>query len=183
MGHQKRNLVLLLFISLVLFMALIANATIAMRNRQGEPPLLTNPIPEPPEVFSVDPDPTTVPLPKSLTEAEALTLALELDLNTVSRVDSLSDEALAASATVTLYENRVEADKSLGLQTWYASEIEVDAGEVWVITFPGAVKMATGPGTQLGQDTRTYDGISYKFSSRTGQLLGVTTGPPVTAGE
>lgn len=124
------------------------------------------------------PDPTTAPLPAPLAAEQALHAALELDRYIVSRMP-LTPEELTAKAIVRQYDGRAEADAALGLQSGYAEEIEADAGQVWLISLPGPVWNVIGPGLS---SSAVYDGIAYQFSSRTGQFLGVTTGPSITLG-
>jgi hypothetical protein len=168
----------LFFLTVLGIAALLAGVAGAIRSQQGERPGLTDPIPSPPAVFSTEPDPTTPPLVQPLTYDQALKLALEIDKVSAIHLDASAD-SLASLAKVTLHPSLTDADKAIGLETWYALELEADAGEVWVVAFPGAVQLVMGPGIEPSQNLPIHDGISYQFSARTGELLGVITGPPL----
>ncbi len=135
-----------------------------------------SPTPLPPGTsFPDEPSPTTPPLPVPLTADEALAKALDIHHHIVT-YPAASDDELAAVATVALYDSRAAADAALGGQSGYAPEVEADAGQVWLISFPGPVWNLIAPGGGFAP-WAVWDGIAYQISARTGAFLGMSTGP------
>lgn len=144
--------------------------------------------PPPPDVIPTDDaskeSPTTVPLQIPLTAEQALAKAMEIDGYLVEREKSPTDNAKDA-IVVAQYSSPSEADAVVGWRTWYAPDIEANAGAVWIVTIPGRVRIVSGvPGPGLAgteaADARWFDGITYQFSARTGEFLGFLAGEPPT---
>ena len=114
-----------------------------------------------------------------LSADQALAKALEIDGYVAEREQPLTDAAKSA-ITVIQYKTLVEADATIGRQSWYAPDIEADAGAVWVVVIPGRVRLVGGPGHSAADadaaEARWLEGIAYKYSARTGELLGVSAG-------
>lgn len=80
---------------------------------------------------------------------------------------------------VGLFPTRAEADHALsGDLSWYAPEAEAEAGEVWVLVIYGGVTARFLGGPE--NENVIFDGIVYQISSRTGSLLSIQTGLPLT---
>lgn len=130
------------------------------------------------EKSTLEPWPTTPPLPHQLTEGEAIEQALYFDSLGVQWRKPWSIETLTQDPdriNIQLYENRTEAAKSSGRDISYTSDLETDAGEVWAISIKGEVDVSfLMPSMSEGQFS---DGVTYEISARTGELLAVRTGP------
>ena len=140
--------------------------------------------PPPPDVIPTDdpnrPGPTTVPLAMPLSAEQALAKALELDGYVAEREQPLTD-AMRRAIAVTQYKTLAEADAAIGRQSRYAPDIEADAGAVWVVVIPGRTRIVGGgPGHSStnaeATEERWLEGVAYKFSARTGELLGISAG-------
>jgi len=124
--------------------------------------------------------PTSVPLgePRT-TQEQALELALDYDgiaavWDHPWTLDTLRSEP--GRITVELFQSRTEESANAGRNEWFAPEVEVDAGAVWRITIKGDVQV--GVFSMSADDVNAkYDGVTYVFSQRTGNLLTVITGP------
>ncbi len=141
-----------------------------------EAPPLT---PDPNRVLQPVVAPTTPPLPKPLTENEALERAIYFD--TVSGVvweEPWSAETILDNPErikINLYNTLSEADKANGRDVGYSDDWEKDAGQVWVVRIQGLADISLGvPHVEEGM---LVDWVSYQISARTGVLLGMSTGP------
>ncbi len=124
--------------------------------------------------------PTSVPLVEPLTTQEQA-LELALDYDRISAVwdhpwtlDTLRSEP--GRITVELFQSRTEESADAGRNEWFAPEIDADAGAVWRITIKGDVQVSV---LSMSADdvNAKYDGVTYVFSQRTGNLLTVIRGP------
>lgn len=144
------------------------------------PPFKTPPtaIPTPGPNYVPPPYPTTPALDHEVTKSEAVDLALYFDrLAQWQEPWSLKTiEKDTERITVALHPSRAAADKAIGYDIVYDPELEEEAGRVWAISVKGLVNLfLMMPG---GPDEYT-DSVVYQISARTGNLVGVHTGPPV----
>ena len=75
------------------------------------------------------------------------------------------------------FASRSEESADARREETYSADVEADAGGIWRVTVRGAVQMAM-LGTGVDPNAR-YDGATYVFSKRTGNLLALISGLPL----
>ncbi len=180
---MKKALIIIpiIFFALLFF---IWKSTSIGRSDLGEVPEWPTPPPRPDiskeSEITPKPWPTTPPLPQELTEEGALEQALYFDSMGVQWDIPWSTDTLNADpdrVAVELYSSRSEADKAIGYDVEYAPDLEKDAGRVWVVSIKG-VANASAMMPHM-DDNELVGEVVYFVSARTGQLLGMHTGPPL----
>ncbi len=158
-----------LFIVIIFALGFSVNAGTAIA-RLAPPPPTAAPPPTP------GAPPTSIPsaapaLAQPLTNDRALERALDYDTRWAERAQPLSLSALKSapnSFTVNWYADRNYDGSDYGP--------EAERGPVWVINIKGPVVLhLLGRGGQ-----GMYDGVTYVIAQRTGNLLAITSGQPVS---
>jgi hypothetical protein len=180
---KKHRLFITLAIILIAAITVLWSVSVGRADpskQPGQPEMPELPPPVPPDIGQPKPWPTTPPLARELTEEEALEKALAFDSLGVEWVEPWSLATLDKEPdriTVGLYNSRAEAEKSIGYDVEYSPDLEADAGRVWVVTIRGTAN-ASNMMMHMAADT-LVDEVTYFISARTGDILGMHTGPPL----
>ena len=166
------------FVLFVVLLLVVAFALWGTSPGNAQQPSVPEIPPEPSNFDDPKPWPTTPALERELNEREVLEKVFEFDSQGVEwekpwSIDKLDEDP--ERITVSLYDNRVEADKSIGLDIEYSPDLVADAGKVWVITITGTAN-ASKMMMHMPED-ELVSGVTYFISARTGELIGMNTWP------